>query len=57
MAAEIAGRTPPEIGPGTLMPRCEALSIELARKELGYEPQIRLEEGLREYYEWINSGV
>ncbi len=57
MAAEIAGRTPPEIGPGTLMPRCEALSIELARKELGYEPQIPLKEGLREYYEWIKTGV
>ncbi|MFW6361233.1 MAG: NAD-dependent epimerase/dehydratase family protein [Spirochaetota bacterium] len=55
MAAEIAGRTPPEIGPGTLMPRCEALSIELAREELGYEPQIELAEGLREYYEWIKT--
>ncbi len=57
LAAEIAGQTPPEIGPGTLMPRCEALSIDLAREELGYEPQIELEEGLIEYYEWIKSGA
>lgn len=55
MAAEIAGQTAPEIGPGTLMPRCVALSIELARHELGYEPHIRLEEGLREYYDWIKA--
>ncbi|MDZ7792572.1 MAG: NAD(P)-dependent oxidoreductase [Spirochaetia bacterium] len=56
LAAEIAsGNKPAEIGPGTLMPRCEALSIDLARAELGYEPQISLEEGLREYYGWIQS--
>ena len=57
LAAEIAGQTPPEIGPGTLMPRCEALSIDLACKELGYEPRIELKAGLAEYYEWIKTGA
>ncbi len=56
LAATIAsGNKPAKIGPGTLMPRCEALSIELARAELGYEPQFSLEAGLGEYYGWIQS--
>jgi len=56
LAAKIAsGNQPATIGPGTLMPRCEALSIELARVELGYEPKISLEVGLQEYYDWIQS--
>ncbi len=55
-AARIAPEnSPAEIGPGTLMPRCEALSIDLAQTELGYQPKISLDEGLREYYEWIRS--
>lgn len=54
IAAGIAAKnTPAEIGPGTLMPRCEALAIDLAREELGYAPQIGLEDGLQEYFEWI----
>src|SRR6056297_1465609 len=56
LAAKIAsGNQPATIGPGTLMPRCEALSIELARVELGYEPLISLKQGLQEYYDWIQS--
>ncbi len=55
-AARIASEhQPAEIGPGTLMPRCEALSIECARTELGYAPEIALEEGLREYFDWIKA--
>jgi nucleoside-diphosphate-sugar epimerase len=54
-ASMVPGNTPAEIGPGTLMPRCEALSIDLAAEELGYEPQIGLQEGIAEYLEWIRS--
>ncbi len=54
-ASMVPGNTPAEIGPGTLMPRCEALSINLAAEELGYKPRIGLEEGIAEYLEWIRS--
>jgi nucleoside-diphosphate-sugar epimerase len=43
------------IGPGTLMPRCEALDISRARKELGFEPEVSLEEGIRLYDEWVRA--
>jgi len=52
-ASLVPGNTPAEIGPGTLMPRCEALSIDLAAEELGYTPQIKLEEGIADYLDWI----
>jgi len=54
-AALVPENRPAEIGPGTLMPRCEALSIDNARKDLGYEPRVSLDDGLREYLEWIRN--
>jgi len=42
-----------EIGPGKIMPRCEALDIRRAREELGYEPQYSLEEGIKLYADWL----
>jgi len=54
-ASLVPDHAPAIIGPGTLMPRCEALSIELAEKELGYAPQVSLEEGLAEYLKWIKT--
>ncbi len=44
-----------EMGPGVLMQRCEALNIELARKDLGYEPGYTLEEGVAAYAEWMRK--
>jgi nucleoside-diphosphate-sugar epimerase len=61
-AAELAARYSPfrcraEIGPGTLMPRAEALDISRARAELGYEPRVSLEEGVRRYAAWLKEAV
>lgn len=44
-----------EIGPGELMRRCEALDITLATRELGYRPQVGLEEGVRRYADWLRD--
>jgi nucleoside-diphosphate-sugar epimerase len=46
-----------EIGPGTLMPRAEALDISRARKELGFEPRVGLEEGIERYAAWLKEVV
>jgi nucleoside-diphosphate-sugar epimerase len=56
--AELAAKYAPSgtgyrIGPGTLMPRCEALDITRAKQEFGYTPQVGLEEGIRFYAEWL----
>jgi nucleoside-diphosphate-sugar epimerase len=42
-----------EIGPGTLLPRCEALDITRAKKELGYWPKYGLEQGIQHYANWL----
>ncbi len=42
-----------EIGPGTLMPRCEALNIDRAKAELGFEPKYSLEAGVQQYADWL----
>jgi len=41
------------IGPGKFMPRGETLDISLAKKELGFYPEYTVEEGMREYAEWV----
>jgi len=46
-----------EIGPGRLMPRCEALDISRAVQELGYQPCYGLEEGVRLYADWLGKMV
>ncbi len=42
-----------QIGPGTLMPRCNALNIERAKEELGFEVKYSLDSGVRQYADWI----
>ncbi len=44
-----------EIGPGKLMPRCEALNIKRAAEELGYQPKYHLEEGIKLYADWLGN--
>jgi nucleoside-diphosphate-sugar epimerase len=41
------------LGPGKLFPRGEILDISLAREELGFNPRYSVEEGMREYGEWV----
>lgn len=43
------------IGPGDLMNRAEALDITRAQTDLGYHPQYTLEEGIKEYADWIKN--
>ncbi len=42
-----------EIGPGKMMPRCEALNITRAMEELGYRPNYSLQEGVKLYADWL----
>jgi len=44
-----------EIGPGKLFPRGETLDISVAKEELGFHPQYTLEEGMREYAQWVKK--
>lgn len=46
-----------EIGPGKLMPRCEALDITRAKEELGFQPRYDLEEGIKIYADWLGKVV
>jgi nucleoside-diphosphate-sugar epimerase len=46
-----------EIGPGKIMPRCEALDISRAAEELGYQPRYSLEEGIQLYAHWLGKMV
>jgi nucleoside-diphosphate-sugar epimerase len=43
------------LGPGTLMQRCEALDIGRARTDLGYEPEVDIEEGIQRYARWMQE--
>ena len=43
-----------EIGPGKMMPRCEALDITRAMEELGYRPHYSLQEGMKLYADWLS---
>jgi len=42
-----------DLGPGQLMQRCEALDISRARKELGFEPEYSVEDGIKKYADWM----
>lgn len=46
-----------DIGPGTLMPRCNALDITRAKEEFGYTPKYDLEAGIQDYAEWIKKQI
>lgn len=43
------------LGPGQLMQRCEALDISRAKKELGFEPEYSVEDGIRLYAAWMKQ--
>jgi nucleoside-diphosphate-sugar epimerase len=42
-----------KMGPGKLFRRGETLDISLAKEELGFKPRYGVEDGMREYAEWI----
>jgi nucleoside-diphosphate-sugar epimerase len=42
-----------KMGPGKLFRRGETLDISLAKEELGFRPRYGVEEGMREYADWI----
>jgi nucleoside-diphosphate-sugar epimerase len=48
-----ASPTEVRMGPGKLFRRGETLDISLAKEELGFRPRYGVEEGMREYAEWI----
>lgn len=58
LAVEIVGR-------GTIrcrdrdqdFPRRGALNIDAARRDLGYDPQIDVEQGFQRYYDWLRDSV
>jgi nucleoside-diphosphate-sugar epimerase len=43
------------IGPGKIVPRCEALDISRSTEELGYRPRYDLEEGIETYADWLGK--
>jgi len=43
------------LGKGILMNRVEGLNITKAQKELGYQPEYQIEEGVKLYSDWIES--
>jgi len=43
------------IGSGKLFPRGETLDISIAKEELGFYPRYTVEEGIKEYAEWIKK--
>jgi nucleoside-diphosphate-sugar epimerase len=54
LAIEIAGYGSIELAPrNMLFPRRGRLSIMRAQRDLGYTPQINLEEGLCRYHDWL----
>lgn len=46
-----------EVGKGKLVKRCEALDISRASKELGYQARYNIEEGIRNYSNWIKKYI
>ncbi len=46
---------PVHVGPGELMRRSEALDIGRAVAELGYQPRVGIEEGIKRYADWLKN--
>jgi len=61
-AAELAVKI---VGKGTIQihdkdedfPSRGALNIQAAQQDLGFDPQVDVEEGFQQYYEWLNNSV
>jgi nucleoside-diphosphate-sugar epimerase len=58
LAVKIAGKGSIKINNRDLnFPSRGALSISAARRDLDYNPKFDIEEGFREYYNWLNNSV
>ena len=56
LAIRIAGKGSLEIADRDLsFPRRGRLSIMRAQRDLGYAPQVNVEEGFQRYYDWLNQ--
>jgi len=61
-AAELAVKI---VGKGTIQiqdkdedfPSRGALNIQAAQQDLGFDPQVDVEEGFQKYYEWLNNSI
>jgi nucleoside-diphosphate-sugar epimerase len=58
LAVEIAGRGRVEILARDMsFPSRAALDISAARRDLGYCPQVDIEQGFRKYYDWLDHSI
>jgi UDP-glucose 4-epimerase len=58
LAIQIAGRGNIELrGRDTDFPSRGALNITAARRDLGFDPQVDIEEGFQRYHEWLANSV
>lgn len=56
LAVKIAGRGSVEVqGKDADFPSRGALNIDAARRDLGFNPQVDIEEGFQKYHDWIRS--
>ena len=56
LAIRIAGKGSLEIADRDLsFPRRGRLSIMRAQRDLGYDPQVNVEQGFQRYYDWLNQ--
>jgi len=56
LAVDIVGKGSIEIKEkDNNFPSRNALSIERARKDFGYDPKVDIEEGFQEYYDWLSK--
>lgn len=58
LAVRIAGKGSIQINKRDLaFPSRGSLNIDAARNDLGYNPQVDIEEGFKNYYHWLNNSV
>jgi UDP-glucose 4-epimerase len=58
LAVRIAGKGSIDVrGRDLDFPSRGALNIDAARRDLGYNPQVDIEQGFDEYYKWLISSV
>ena len=56
MSVRIAGKGSIDVrGRDLDFPSRGALNIDAARRDLGYNPQVDMEEGFEIYYQWLNE--
>jgi UDP-glucose 4-epimerase len=58
LAVKIAGKGNVEVrDKDTDFPSRGSLNIDAARRDLGFNPRVDIEEGFQRYYEWLNNSV